>query len=218
MLSRSRLLAACTLFAITSAVVAEQPVGAATASAAPLLSSINAARAGAGLPSLAENASLNDLAQRHAVQMTSTRVLAHTANLGATVATVIDWTSVAENVGVGSSVEQVAATFLASPTHRANILGRSFTMVGVGVATGSDGRVWVDELFASTSAPAPAPAIAPVPVLAVAPVGVAPAVAVTPAGHPRRSSYRCVLRYGGRCHRWRRVGYHYRYRHVIRRR
>src|SRR5205814_7191192 len=70
-------------------------------------------------------------------------------------------TGLAENVGYGPSFDATTSAFYSSPTHRANILG-NFTVVGVGVATGSDGTVWVTEEFARLkSAPAPAPAPRP---------------------------------------------------------
>jgi hypothetical protein len=36
---------------------------------------------------------------------------------------------------------------MASARHRANILSRSFTQIGIGTARGSDGRLYVDEVF-----------------------------------------------------------------------
>ena len=56
------------------------------------------------------------------------------------------WKAIAENVGYGSSVESVHRQFMASAGHRANILGRQFTHLGTGVATGH-GRTYVVHVF-----------------------------------------------------------------------
>lgn len=57
------------------------------------------------------------------------------------------WTAIAENVGYGPTPESVMATFLASAPHRANLLDPRWTHMGVGVATGPDGLVYVVQLF-----------------------------------------------------------------------
>jgi hypothetical protein len=74
---------------------------------------------------------------------------------------------------VGGTVSQIQRAFMASSSHRANILSSSYLQVGIGTARGSDGRLYVDELFrrpthatststATTSAPRTAPRTAPV--------------------------------------------------------
>jgi len=52
------------------------------------------------------------------------------------------WTRWGENVGFGPSPTSLEAAFMASPEHRANILG-PFSIVGVGVSVASDGTLWV---------------------------------------------------------------------------
>jgi uncharacterized protein YkwD len=51
-----------------------------------------------------------------------------------------------ENVGVGPSAGSIEAAFMASPPHRANMLG-NYTHVGVGVFVTGNGTVWVTERF-----------------------------------------------------------------------
>lgn len=48
------------------------------------------------------------------------------------------WWAVGENVGRGYSIEQVHEAFMASPSHRANILEPFWTHMGVGVAWNGD--------------------------------------------------------------------------------
>ena len=128
------------------------------------ISVINSDRGGAGLGPLAENGGLDGLASRHAREMAGSNTLSHTNDLGGAISSVVPgWTNVGENVGVGSSFGQVNSLFMGSSEHRGNIMG-DFTVAGLGVATGSDGRVWVAEEFARTSAagsPAPARPSAP---------------------------------------------------------
>jgi uncharacterized protein YkwD len=56
------------------------------------------------------------------------------------------WQALGENVGYGPSPQSVEAAFMASPEHRANILG-NYTHMGVGVFVDGTGRVWVTERF-----------------------------------------------------------------------
>jgi len=70
--------------------------------------------------------------------------LAHNPDLAGDLhrAGVSGWTSCAENVGYGSSVDQVHKLFMGSSGHRANILNASYSQVGIGVVR-SGGTVWV---------------------------------------------------------------------------
>jgi hypothetical protein len=89
--------------------------------------------------------------------MAATRTLAHNPNATSDVCC---WSSMGENVGVGSSVSQVQSAFMNSSPHRANILSSTYTQVGIGTARGSDGRLYVDEVFRRpTSAGASAPSV-----------------------------------------------------------
>jgi uncharacterized protein YkwD len=57
------------------------------------------------------------------------------------------WTAIGENVGSGQSIQQLASMFEASSTHRANLLNGAYNQIGVGVAHGADGQVYVTEFF-----------------------------------------------------------------------
>ncbi|HUP84850.1 MAG TPA: CAP domain-containing protein [Acidimicrobiales bacterium] len=125
-------------FAVT--VLAAVPAGAD-------VSFINARRAAAGLPPVSDSGGLAGVAARHSAEMAAAGRLYHSTNLGATVSSVVAWQGVGENVGVGASLSDVNAMFMQSSVHRANILG-NYNLAGVGTATGSDGRVWVTQVFA----------------------------------------------------------------------
>src|ERR687897_472425 len=55
---------------------------------------------------------------------------------------VTSWRLVGENVGTGPDPLTVHRAFMRSPSHRANVLSREFTRIGVG-AVARDGQVWV---------------------------------------------------------------------------
>lgn len=147
------------------------------------VSFINGRRSGAGLAPVGSSGALASVARAHSVAMAARSVLGHSSNLRAAVSEVLPaWQAVAENVGVGHSVAEVNAQFVASATHRANIFG-NFNLAGVGVVTGDDGRVWVTQVFArvasstatttavvtSTTSRAAAPRVAPAPARVIQP-------------------------------------------------
>jgi uncharacterized protein YkwD len=65
---------------------------------------------------------------------------------------ITNWSSLGENVGVGSTVTSLHQAFMNSTAHKANILESSFRHVGVGVIK-DDGRMWVTVIFEARSDP-----------------------------------------------------------------
>ena len=146
-------------------------------------------RQAAGRAPLAVEADLVAVARRHSARMVAAGRVYHNPALGDEVQ---NWVIVGENVGRGSTVDQVHAALMASSTHRGEILNERFTGVGVGVVQ-SGGSVWVTQVFRqATAAPVPAPQpAAPAPaeparseVPAAAPPEVAPAPAPAAAPAP----------------------------------
>lgn len=140
---------------------------------AAFVARIAAERAAAGRSPLSVADDLVAVARRHSATMAAEDRLYHNPALGTQV---VNWLKVGENVGTGGTVDNIHAALMASPTHRDEILGASFTQVGVGVAT-ADGALWVTQVFRlpeGAAAPAPLPAPAPAPV--------APPTTVAPAG------------------------------------
>jgi hypothetical protein len=89
--------------------------------------------------------------------MARTDDLYHNPNLGSAVR---NWQAVGENVGRGGDVPSLHQAFMNSPSHRANILDRDFTEVGVGTYVDGNGILWVTEVFrrpygSTTRTPAP---------------------------------------------------------------
>ena len=112
-----------------------------------LLSWTNAVREREGLRPLRHDPGLSRYAARHSHRMADRRQLSHSSGpaisdaLGGT-----GWSTWGENVGMGPSLGSVQRAFLRSDGHRANLLGRSFDHVGVGVAV-RNGTVWVTIVF-----------------------------------------------------------------------
>jgi uncharacterized protein YkwD len=112
--------------------------------AAHLFHMLNDYRAANGRAPLTPVVDATMKAQAQAEAMANAHYLYH-SNL----ASGIDpgWYTIGENVGVGPTVDSVENAFIASPDHRANMLSSSFNEVGIGVATSSDGQVWIAEEF-----------------------------------------------------------------------
>ncbi|MCA1711866.1 MAG: CAP domain-containing protein, partial [Actinobacteria bacterium] len=152
---------------------------------ATLTANVNAARAAAGLPSLSVSGDLVAVARAHSAEMAAAGSLYHNPNLASEVT---GWSSLGENVGVSPSIASVFDAFMASPSHRENILRSVYTQTGVGVVVDGSGRVWVTQVFRTPLAAAPAPA--PAPELEVteepapAPATEEPATATEPAPAP----------------------------------
>lgn len=144
-----------------------------TATIADAIALVHSAR---GASDLVERGDLNAVAQRHAERMAAENRLFHNPSLGREVT---GYELVGENVGVGPELGMIHEAFLDSPSHRANILETRFTEIGIGLATGGDGALWIVQVFRQPIAPAPAPAPAPTPAPAPAPAR-APAPAPAP--------------------------------------
>jgi len=120
------------------------PASAAATSAEQVFTAkINQARAARGLPRLATRAQLVAVARDWARTMATRSRLYHNPRLTTEVS---NWRWVGENVGYGPDALTLHAAFMNSPGHRANILDRDYTEVGVGVVS-VDGRVWVAQVF-----------------------------------------------------------------------
>lgn len=116
-----------------------------------LLALVNAERRKAGLGELAPDALLMAAAQAHAEAMAAAGVMAHQLGNGPTLEArvvstgYVGWSALAEAVARGGTApEQVLPYWLASPAHRANLLGASFSEAGVGhFFSRETGHFWV---------------------------------------------------------------------------
>jgi uncharacterized protein YkwD len=125
-------------------VVAVAATGCQGLQADDMVQRVAAERAARGEQALQVDAGLSNKAQAWAEHLAAIRSLAHSV-LTADVPP--GWRSLAENVGSATSTDEMHRSFMASAPHRANILAAGSDRIGVGVATGSDGRIYVVEEF-----------------------------------------------------------------------
>ncbi|MEI6258047.1 MAG: CAP domain-containing protein [Planctomycetota bacterium] len=95
----------------------------------------NAARARSGLSPLSADGQLMNGARTQARWMAGNRSLTHGRG-------------VAENIGMGqTSASEAVSSWMNSSGHRANILDRSYTRIGVAMAYGPDGQAYWCQQF-----------------------------------------------------------------------
>jgi len=97
------------------------------------------------------------VARAHSEEMARNGYFGHRDSTGASPADRISsagirWTQVGENIASCQSIAQAESTFMDEPkferNHRWNILNPDYTRVGVGIARGSDGVLYITEDFA----------------------------------------------------------------------
>ncbi len=105
---------------------------------------MNAERVRSGLPALSADGGIRNVSVAWSTKLSGAQQLSHNPNFAREIsAQVTDkWTRVGENVGRGGSVESLHAAFMASPSHRDNVLG-DYNRVGVGVVVDGNGTIWV---------------------------------------------------------------------------
>lgn len=113
---------------------------------------VNVERAAAGLAPLTYNVSLANAASVRASE--ASVHFGHVRPDGRDVKTVLGDASYAwfgENLAVSTTedAKRIVRAWMASPTHRANLLNRHFTQMGVAVTRGVDGHLYWAELLAS---------------------------------------------------------------------
>lgn len=108
---------------------------------------INNSRVAAGKARLKLDPELGKVARVHARKMARQGTIFHqsSSQLGGRVTR---WSSLGENVGVGSTVRSLHRAFMNSPAHKANILYSAFRNVGTGTVR-KNGRLYVTVVFES---------------------------------------------------------------------
>lgn len=135
-------------------------LGGISSAAEDLLALTNADRSTNGLAPLTSTSDLQAFAQRRAEEMMRAGKLWHTATLSTDVT---NWRVVGENVGRGPTLTDIQTAFMASPTHRANVLRPEFSQAGVGVVWDGVDLFYVAVIFrqpATETTPTPAPRVA----------------------------------------------------------
>lgn len=116
-----------------------------------MLSMVNAERSKAGLPPLAMDPPLRDLARAHGADMFRQGYFSHTGRDGRSPFdrmrdANITYTAAGENLALAISTARAHQGLMNSPGHRANILNPAFRRVGIGVMDGGIyGKMFVQE-------------------------------------------------------------------------
>jgi uncharacterized protein YkwD len=118
---------------------------------------VNEVRAKQGLPLLAWDEKLAQLARDHSANMARTRFFNHVDPQGrdtmrrAREAGVKDWRALSENIAYNKGFDQPAEfaveRWLVSPKHHENMAQPLFTQTGIGVAKAADGRFYFTQVF-----------------------------------------------------------------------
>ncbi|MBS1852532.1 MAG: CAP domain-containing protein [Acidobacteria bacterium] len=117
-----------------------------------IFDSTNRERRSRGLPALVWNDDLALAARQHAEAMAQSHTLSHQLPGEASLPTRarkagVKFTSLSENVAVGTTAEDIAGQWIKSSAHRENLLDPEMTATGVGVAE-RDGKLFAAEDFA----------------------------------------------------------------------
>lgn len=112
------------------------------------LAKINALRSSLGLQTLQIDPELQALADSWASYMASTQQLVHPADQYAGITTPAYW--LGDNIAFGDTIDVVWTDFVNSPVHYHNLTDPRFDRVGIGVATASNGSIYVIHRFMAT--------------------------------------------------------------------
>ena len=142
-----------TAAAVIAALAGSVPVGPADASTGALrdrhamLHATNISRDRFSLAGVWINRTMSQVARQHSLAMAQSQTLFHTSDPARAYLKGIRWNYWGENVGVtGGNVSDLEQAFMASTSHRQNILNRSFRHVAIG-AVRVDGVLWVTVFF-----------------------------------------------------------------------
>ena len=113
---------------------------------------LNSDRAAYGLPPLTLDPELCRIARIKSQDMRDNQYFAHTSPTYGDVRKMLDhfgysYAAAGENIAHHATVEKSQAALISSPGHRKNILRRSFTRVGIGVALNQNGHVYLTQIF-----------------------------------------------------------------------
>lgn len=117
-----------------------------------LIKMVAALRKDQSLPPLQRNAALDKIARAHVEEMRKANKVAHDVGDGDPVARFeaagIQAKESGENVANAQTIKLAHRALYASPSHRANLLKRDFTHIGIAVVEEGPNRVWACEVFA----------------------------------------------------------------------
>ncbi|WEK60331.1 MAG: FG-GAP-like repeat-containing protein [Candidatus Microbacterium colombiense] len=147
--SPRRTIAAALVLALGTALFAPVAASAAGGPAGEVFALTNAQRQKAGVPALVSDAALDAAAAEWARQLAASCTFEHSSSSWrSTRVAGYGWVATGENIAAGQKDAAAAmAGWMASSGHRANILDKRYTGLGVGYATGSCYRTYWVQIF-----------------------------------------------------------------------
>jgi uncharacterized protein YkwD len=112
---------------------------------------VNVERKARGLAPYAFSKELAQVGREHSAKMASARQVQHDleSTVEERIRTVLpDTCTFGENISKHTSIDYSLGDLLMSPGHRANLLSDRFTEIGVGIARGPDGFLYITQEFA----------------------------------------------------------------------
>lgn len=114
---------------------------------------VNVERSKIGVPSLAKNNQLTDVARTKSEDLITNNYFSHNSPVYGSPFNMLDtfgisYNAAAENIASGQRTsEEVMNTWMNSTGHRANILSSNYNQIGVGVARDQNGNMYWTQLF-----------------------------------------------------------------------
>jgi uncharacterized protein YkwD len=111
---------------------------------AALIQAINKDRRNHALDELQPDACLHGAAREWVQHLARGTELVHRSEAGLDLGSEVDrrcpgrWVAVGENLGRGPNVDEIQQAFMASPTHRSNVLAADYTHIGVAITSRPD--------------------------------------------------------------------------------
>lgn len=117
-----------------------------------MINLVNQARAANGLPALQVDMQLVKLARMKSQDMITNNYFGHTSPTYGTPGQMltnagVKYRAAGENIAGNRSVEAAHTALMNSSGHRANILGKSYTHVGIGVVSGGPYGLMITQIF-----------------------------------------------------------------------
>ena len=114
---------------------------------------LNLDRKNNGLGALTLDAELCRIARIKSADMRDNRYFAHESPTYGKVSAMLKrfgypFSAAGENIAHHANVDKAQAAFMSSPGHRANILGKGWTKVGVGIVQDAQGFIYATQIFA----------------------------------------------------------------------
>lgn len=113
---------------------------------------LNSDRSAYSLHALTLDPELCRIARIKSEDMRDNKYFAHTSPTYGSVQNMLDhfgyeYAAAGENIARHATIEKSQAALISSPAHRQNILSRSFTRAGVGVAQDENGFIYLTQIF-----------------------------------------------------------------------